>query len=79
MEFSELKCVHGERYQLGGLRYDLAVYSVNGAFYAAWWCEVCLIREQTPQFVAQALAHQAAIESMESHHVAAHAGRECGG
>jgi hypothetical protein len=71
-EIPKLECVHGERHYLGDLRYDLAVYRVHDGFYAAWWCAICLVREQTPNVNTQPAAHDAGFESLKAHHTATH-------
>jgi hypothetical protein len=78
-EILEVQCVHGERHHIGGLRYDLAVYSVRDSFYAAWWCAVCLIREQTSNHDTQSAAHDAGIASLKAHAATHDAGRDSSG
>jgi hypothetical protein len=72
-QIPKVECVHGERRHIGDLRYDLAVYCVDDSFYAAWWCAVCLIREQTPNHDTQSAAHDAGIESLKAHAATHHA------
>ncbi len=64
-----IECI---QYTAGGLNYDLIVFRLGAAYYAAWYCRRCLTRTETVTNKEWNAAKEDAQDAIGAHHFDKH-------